>query len=224
MSTLNDKTSRLLITVIAILTVAVGVQSIAMAKLYNKVNKGTGTEKTTVFIEPKEDTEDYKVDLQSDNSSQNAQSLQFDWNMDNWDPFQEMQAMQNHINQMFGNAFNKFNHSDAFMDLFDKYSFSPNINVEDKGKYYLITVDAPGVEDSNLNIKIEGQVLTISGTLQNETKKEEKGKMLRQERRTGSFHRLVTLPSPVKEDEMTTENERGIIRIKLPKEEEQKKK
>lgn len=224
MSTSNNKTSGLLIAVIVILTIAVAAQSVAMAKLYSKVSNGTDAEKTTVFIEPKENTEDAKVDLPSDDSDQSVQSSQFDWDMDNWDPFKEMQAMQDHINQMFGNAFNRFNQSDAFMDLFDKYSFSPNINVEDKGEYYLVTVDAPGVEDSNLNIKIEGQILSVSGTIRNETKKEEKGKILTQERRSGSFQRMVTLPSPVKIGEMTTENKRGVIHIKLPKEKEEKEK
>jgi len=145
-----------------------------------------------------------------------------DWNpfedMDDWDPFREMNSMHDRINQMFGSAFNRFQHSNGFKDLSRGYMFSPNIDIEDKGDHYLVTLDVPGVEDSRLDIKIDGQTLTVSGTMQSDTKKENKGHLLRQERRSGSFQRTITLPGPVKPDKMTTENKKGILYITIPKE------
>lgn len=141
----------------------------------------------------------------------------FEWNLDEWDPFKEMHAMQDQINRMFGSAFGRFQKSDDFSRLFKNYAFSPDINLEDKGDRYLVTVDLPGAEDAQLNVRLEGQTLTIAGSVQSETKDEDKGRILKQERRSGSFRRTVTLPGPVVGDKMTTENRKGVLRIAIPK-------
>jgi HSP20 family protein len=141
----------------------------------------------------------------------------FDWNHDDWDPFKEMQAMHDRINQMFGSAYNRFQHSDDFGSLFGEHSFSPAIDMEDKGDRYVITVDLPGAEDARLDIKLNGQTLAISGTVQSESKEEDQGRMLRRERRSGKFHRAITLPGPVQADKMTTQHKKGVLHIEIPK-------
>ncbi len=141
----------------------------------------------------------------------------FDWNLDDWDPFKEMHAMHDRINQMFGRAYNRFQRSDDFGSLFGDHSFSPAINMEDKGDRYVITVDLPGTEDSRLDVKLDGRTLAISGTVQSESKEEDKGRMLRRERRSGKFHRTVTLPGPVLADKMTTQHKKGVLHIEIPK-------
>lgn len=138
-------------------------------------------------------------------------------NMAEWNPFQEMQAMHDSINQMFGNAFHHFQKSDDFSALLNNYAFSPDINIEDKGDHYRITMDLPGVEDSRINVKVENQMLTVSGSSQSETKKEEKGRVIREERRSGNFSRTVTLPGPVDAEKMTTETKKGVLSIEIPK-------
>ena len=141
----------------------------------------------------------------------------FAWDLDNWDPFKEMHSMQDRISQMFGSAFNHFQQSDDFGTLFRDHPFAPDINIEDKGDHFLVTVDLPGTEDSQLDVKLEGRTLTISGSVQSESKETDKGNMLRQERRSGKFQRTVTLPSPVEADKMTTTNKKGIVTITIPK-------
>lgn len=136
---------------------------------------------------------------------------------DNWDPFKEMHSMQDRINQMFGSAFNRFQQSDDFGVLSRAHPFASAINVEDKGDHFLVTVDLPGTEDSQLDVKLEDRTLTISGSVQSESKGTDKGRMLRQERRSGEFQRTVTLPGPVKADQMTTTNQKGVVTITIPK-------
>ncbi|MBN2130104.1 MAG: Hsp20/alpha crystallin family protein, partial [Sedimentisphaerales bacterium] len=52
---------------------------------------------------------------------------------------------------------------------------------------------------------------------ESESREEDGGKMLRQERRSGKFQRRITLPSPVQADKMTTQNEKGVLYIEIPK-------
>lgn len=142
----------------------------------------------------------------------------FERNLADWDPFKEMHSMQERINQMFGTAFDRFHRSDDFNRLFHEYTFAPDINMEDKGDRFVVTVNLPGTSDARFDVKVEGRTLTISGTTQSESREESKGKMLKQEIWSGKFWRSVTLPDPVKADKMTTENKKGILRIEIPKE------
>lgn len=141
----------------------------------------------------------------------------FNGGLGDWDPFREMHSIHDQINQMFGNAFNRFHGSDDFKNRFGDYRFSPDINLEDKGDSYVVTVDLPGMEESRIDITINGQTLIISGTMQTGKREKDDGTMLRQERRSGSFKRIVTFPGPVESGKMETENKKGVLYIEIPK-------
>lgn len=79
-----------------------------------------------------------------------------------------------------------------------------------------VRMDLPGVTAKDIDIQVNGNVLTVSG--RREEEKEEKGKSFhRVERRYGNFSRSVTLPSPVVESEVAAEYHEGVLTIKLPK-------
>ncbi|MGQ9663077.1 MAG: Hsp20/alpha crystallin family protein [Kiritimatiellia bacterium] len=142
-----------------------------------------------------------------------------DLDLDNWDPFQEMRSLHERIDKMFGNAFGRLQRSKEFSRLFEKdYVFSPDINLEDRGDHYLVTVDLPGVENTRLDVKLDGQTLTISGSAESPSSEErQKGRVIRLERKSGRFFRSIVLPSVVKADEMTTTNRLGVLYIRIPK-------
>lgn len=141
-----------------------------------------------------------------------------DLDLDNWDPFQEMRSLHERIDKMFGNAFGRLQRSKEFGRLFEKdYVFSPDINLEDWGDHYLVTVDLPGVENTRPDVKLDGQKLTISGSAESRTEEKQKGRVIRQERKSGSFYRSIVLPSTVKAEEMTTTNRLGVLYIMIPK-------
>jgi HSP20 family protein len=86
-----------------------------------------------------------------------------------------------------------------------------------------VRVDIPGMEAKDIDIQVNGNLLTISGERREE--REEKGKTFhRIERRVGRFSRTVTLPSPVKEAAVDAQYKNGILTVKLPKTEEAKSK
>ena len=65
--------------------------------------------------------------------------------------------------------------------------------------------------------------LLISG--KREEQEEEKGKTYhRVERRHGEFHRVLPLPSTIKEDKIEAKFDNGVLRIIVPKSEEAKAK
>ncbi|MDD2599839.1 MAG: Hsp20/alpha crystallin family protein [Kiritimatiellae bacterium] len=211
----NNNKLTLLTTLVVVLLAAVVVQSIAMLGLRKELRRDINEGASAPRVIASDDKE------KSAGTSAPAKDLfgrdPFDWSLDDWNPFKEMHSMHDRINQMFGNAYNRFQKSDDFGSFFGTHTFSPSVNIEDKGDRYLVTVDLPGAEESQLDINLDGQELTISGSVESEIRDEEDGKMLRQERRSGKFSRTIMLPGSVQADKMTTKNKKGILYIEIPK-------
>jgi HSP20 family protein len=214
----HSKKLTVLTTLVVILLVAVVAQTMLMLGLHKDIGKSpTGEDQRLVAVAEAEDDEErsgFALTMPDDPFKDES----VDWDLDDWDPFKEMHSLQNRINQMFGGAFNRFERSDDFGTLFGEHPFAPAIDIEDKGDRYLVMVDLPGAEDSSVDVKFEGRTLTISGSVREDMKKEDEGKILKRERMTGTFQRILTLPSPVKAGEMVTEHKKGVLYIKIPKE------
>lgn len=84
-------------------------------------------------------------------------------------------------------------------------------------------MDLPGIKESDLEISVENDVLTVSGKRE-EKKEVKKEDYYRKEVRIGSFSRSVILPMTVKSDKAEAEMEGGVLKITLPKAEEMKPK
>jgi HSP20 family protein len=77
-------------------------------------------------------------------------------------------------------------------------------------------MDLPGITAKDIDIQVNGNVLTVSGERKEE--KEEKGKTFyRVERHSGNFSRSVRLPCAVTETAVAAEYKDGVLTIKLPK-------
>jgi len=85
-----------------------------------------------------------------------------------------------------------------------------------------ITIDAqlPGIKREDLQIQVENSLLTLKGSRQPET--EVSGKILKAERSYGSFNRSFKIPSNVDQGGIKSELSQGILKIRLPKREEEK--
>ena len=91
----------------------------------------------------------------------------------------------------------------------------PALNVTKVENSYVVTAEIPGVNADNLDIKVEGDTLTIKG----ERKPEDLGEGVsyhRKERTSGNFQRSLTLPSNVESDEVKANYENGLLTITLP--------
>jgi HSP20 family protein len=92
----------------------------------------------------------------------------------------------------------------------------PTLDVSETDKSVEVKVDLPGIKPKEIDIRLSGNVLTVSGERKEE--QEEKGKTYhRIERRSGSFSRSVSLPCTVQEDEVAAEYRDGVLTITLPK-------
>jgi len=135
----------------------------------------------------------------------------------NWNPFKEMQRMQNEMDKMFGDIRSQFYQDPGFDDFNKSFSFSPSVDIKDEKNKLIVTADIPGSDESNINVKLEGDQLTISANTKKSSQQNGKGNMFRSERIMGQFQRTIQLPVPVLADKMKTDYKDGVLTITLPK-------
>ncbi|WKZ31484.1 MAG: Hsp20/alpha crystallin family protein [Candidatus Dojkabacteria bacterium] len=95
---------------------------------------------------------------------------------------------------------------------------------EDKDNV-VVKVKAPGFSKDDLKIQIESNMITVSGSVQEENEEDNKDKKFyRKEIRSLSFSRASDLPVAVNADKAEATFKDGILQVTLPKREEVKPK
>ena len=98
----------------------------------------------------------------------------------------------------------------------------PFIDVIESDKEIIATAEMPGLEKEDIKINVTEDMLEISAETKQEEKKEEKGYIYR-ERRSGSYYRAISLPSPVDPDNSKASYKNGLLEVKMPRTEIKKK-
>jgi HSP20 family protein len=99
----------------------------------------------------------------------------------------------------------------------------PSLDIyQDKDNVYA-KVALPGVDPQKVDITVENNILTVTGSSEKKSEIDEKN-YYRKEIRFGSFHRSVQLPTHVNGDKAKAEFENGILKIQIPKKEQVKSK
>lgn len=130
----------------------------------------------------------------------------------NWDPMQQIQQMQQHMNQMFSSAFG----GGAFPQSSMTLGQQAQVEMQDEGKQYEVIVHVPDHQQAEVHSEIDGDRLSVSGKISNE-----------RNTNNNDFHSSMTsisqfsqsfyLPDAVNESEMVTKQDGNDIKIILPK-------
>ena len=99
---------------------------------------------------------------------------------------------------------------------------TPALDVYDQKDDLIVKAEIPGLSKEEIDISLEGNMLTIKG----EKRKEEEVKeedYYRSERAYGAFSRSIELPAAVQTDRVNASFKNGVLEIRLPKTEEAKK-
>jgi HSP20 family protein len=101
---------------------------------------------------------------------------------------------------------------------------APRIDMSETAEAVELTVDLPGYQPDEIHLDVGEKTVTISGKHSEKKQEEEPGRRFhRVERRMGSFSRSVWLPCPVEEDKADARLENGMLKVRLPKREEAKR-
>jgi HSP20 family protein len=134
-----------------------------------------------------------------------------------WDPFGEMERLQEELNSILTQAFDQLETA-PFDQLSGAQASSPKLDLADEPDRFIVRLDIPGAQQDAIDVSVKDQVLTIKGRRAEETNRNDpNGRMLFFERRQGEFERSVRLPEPVDVQRMQTTYESGILTVILPK-------
>lgn len=92
----------------------------------------------------------------------------------------------------------------------------PAIDVVEKDKEFLLTAELPGMNESDIDISLSDNVLTIKGE-KREEREEKKKDYAWSERRYGSFMRSFPLPSSVDAARIEASYQKGVLSVVMPK-------
>jgi HSP20 family protein len=92
----------------------------------------------------------------------------------------------------------------------------PTLDLAENDKAFMIRLEVPGMPKENLDVKLTGEVLTVTG--HREAAKEVPGEnFLYRERETGKFVRTIRLPAAVMEGKIEAHYTDGVLHVTLPK-------
>jgi len=131
-----------------------------------------------------------------------------------WDPYRELTSFADRFNRAVGSVGTR--ERDEEMGL---GAWMPPVDItEDKDKV-TVTAELPGFKEDEVQIQLEGNLLTIRGERKFEQEKEGKN-YHRIERAYGQFIRSFTLPNNVDRENIRARFADGLLVIEMPKRED----
>lgn len=134
--------------------------------------------------------------------------------LDEWDRdiLRRMESMNREMDRIFADAFSEFRSVPEYKNYFDEARFGSSIDLKDEGDRYVVRAYLPQRDISSVNASVEDTTLKIEAKA--ESSPSESGKT---NRTKAHDLQALTLPGPVKVDEMKVERKDGLVEVVLPK-------
>lgn len=131
-------------------------------------------------------------------------------------PVHPIAQLHQEIDRLFESAFQGFGSATISSNRLS--TFRPSLDVSSDGRAYLISLETPGMAESDLDIEVSGDILRISGH-KKELKEDKDRHYYRIERSYGSFTRTLSLPDDANADEIQASLKDGILKLTIPRRE-----
>jgi len=119
-------------------------------------------------------------------------------------------SFRNEFDRLFDSFFNTDDEETSLA------AFSPAVDIKEKEKEYLISVELPGIKKEDIKMNVRDNQLTVSGEKVQE-KKSDSDHYHRTERVYGSFQRSFRLPETADQENISAEFKDGVLNITIPK-------
>ena len=129
-----------------------------------------------------------------------------------YNPFRELDDMLTPL-RLFQDSVNRI-----FSEGAATRPWTPSVDIKETENEITLIADVPGVEQKDLEIKIEDGTLTLKGERKFEEEKKGEG-YHRIERGYGSFVRCFSIPDSVDPEKVKASYKNGVLTVHLPKKE-----
>lgn len=135
-----------------------------------------------------------------------------------WDPFRQGLSYRSAVDRLFDDSLIQ---PDAWLYPMGIADFA--VDVYETKDEVMVQAALPGIKPEDAEISITGNALTIRGESREEKQVKEEN-YIRKERRYGSFSRVVALPEGLVGEKAEATFENGMLKLRIPKNEEIKPK
>lgn len=104
----------------------------------------------------------------------------------------------------------------------DDSFFSPRVDITDHDDRFEIAAELAGVDRDNIVVTLDDGILTLKASVEQENTEQEQGKVIRKERRSGSFLRRFNVGYEVSESDISAKFENGLLQLSIPKRDKEK--
>lgn len=126
-----------------------------------------------------------------------------------WYPIREVASLQDRVNHLFQDFAGDNQTVTAA-------SYAPAVDVFENAEKVVLKLDVPGIKESDLDIRVENNTLSVRGERKFEAEEKEEN-FHRIERRYGSFYRSFSLPTTVDTENVAASYDAGVLKLELKK-------
>lgn len=128
-----------------------------------------------------------------------------------WEPFRNLVALQDRLNQLFDDRLDRFRREESLTG-----TMLPPVNIYEREDALVLEADIPGLNQEDLDIRVENNTLTVRGErkISGEVKEEN---YHRTERSYGTFERSFSLPDTVDPEKIEASYNNGVLRLTMAK-------
>lgn len=128
------------------------------------------------------------------------------------DEFSPFLTLHREMNRLFDDVFSRFD--GGMPSVFGRGGSWPSIEVNASEKEVRVSAELPGMEDKDVEVLVEGDVLTIRGEKRCESEDQDRRFS---ERCYGRFERSIALPFEIEKDRAEATFRNGVLTVTLPK-------
>ncbi|XHU95178.1 MAG: Hsp20/alpha crystallin family protein [cyanobacterium endosymbiont of Rhopalodia gibba] len=130
----------------------------------------------------------------------------------------ELDTLQHQMNRLFDEVFS----TNFGRNLKGSSSF-PVAELSETDEAILLKLEVPGMKAEDLDVQVTKEAVYIKGERKQEVVSEDKG-ITQSEFRYGRFERAIALPSLVDNTNVASEYKEGILKLTIPKAEDERNK
>src|SRR5713101_6065640 len=126
-----------------------------------------------------------------------------------WDQSRGLTSLQDQVKRLFEDNFNRERSGHA-----DLATWAPPVDIYETENELVLKADLPGLQDEDIDVRVENNMLTIRGERKFE-KDINENNCLRVERAYGSFTRTFSLPNTLNSESVRAEYRNGVLSLHL---------
>jgi len=136
--------------------------------------------------------------------------------MAKWDPFKDMMALRERMNQLFETSLTRERELAAGLQA---GAWSPRADVFETDAGLLVKAELPGVHEEDLEVRLDGGSLVLRGERRMDAARDGDAQISRLEREYGRFQRTLDLPEWASRDPGAVQAgyANGVLEVRVPR-------